>query len=79
VFVMRRAEGGEPGQIDLYQLDARDASALVLADDFTLRPRDIIYVTAAPVARWNRVIQQLLPTAQGVFYGTSAYDDVRDN
>lgn len=79
VFVMRRAEGGEPGQIDLYQLDARDASALVLADDFTLRPRDIIYVTAAPVARWNRVIQQLLPTAQGVFYGTSAYDDLRDN
>ena len=78
VFVMRRAEGGQPGQIDLYQLDARDATALVLADDFTLRSRDIIYVTAAPVARWNRVIQQLIPTAQGLFFGASAKSDINN-
>mgnify|MGYP005826295665 CR=1 FL=1 len=78
MFVMRRAENGQPGQIDLYQLDARDATALVLADDFSLHARDIIYVTAAPVARWNRVIQQLIPTAQGLFFGASAKSDINN-
>jgi polysaccharide export outer membrane protein len=79
VFVMRRAVGGEPGQIDLYQLDAKQATALVLADDFELQSRDIVYVTAAPVARWNRVIQQLLPTLQGIYLGAATEDKLGGN
>lgn len=79
VFVMRRAVGGEAGQIDLYQLDARQATALVLADDFELQSRDIVYVTAAPVARWNRVIQQLLPTLQGIYLGAATSDELSEN
>ena len=79
VFVMRRAVGGEAGQIDLYQLDAQQATALVLADDFELQSRDIVYVTAAPVARWNRVIQQLLPTLQGIYLGAATQDELSDN
>ncbi|MFZ5653365.1 MAG: polysaccharide export protein [Pseudomonadota bacterium] len=79
VFVMRRAVGGKPGQIDLYQLDAKQATALVLADDFELQSRDIVYVTAAPVARWNRVIQQLLPTLQGIYLGAATQEELRDN
>lgn len=78
IFVMRRAdEGGKP-YIDLYQLDAKEATALVLADGFALRSRDIVYVTAAPVARWNRVIQLLLPTAQGIFFGASTKNDLQN-
>lgn len=79
VFVMRRAVGGKPGQIDLYQLDAKQATALVLADDFELQSRDIVYVTAAPVARWNRVIQQLLPTLQGIYLGAATSDELSNN
>jgi polysaccharide export outer membrane protein len=79
VFVMRRAVGGEPGQIDLYQLDAKQATALVLADDFELQSRDIVYVTAAPVARWNRVIQQLLPTLQTIYLGAATSDELSNN
>ena len=80
VFVMRRGEeegeeGSEP-RIDLFQLDARQATALVLADEFVLQPRDIVYVTAAPVARWNRVISQLLPTIQTVYFGARTEREV---
>lgn len=78
VFVMRRGEEkGEP-RIDVYQLNAKNAAALVLADQFELKPRDIIYVTAAPLARWNRVIQQILPTVQTIYYGALAEDRLTD-
>ena len=66
VFVMRRAPAGSDLVANVYQLDASNAMALVLADQFPLQSRDIVYVTAAPVARWNRLILQLLPTIQGL-------------
>ena len=37
-----------------------------MAEQFTLNKRDIVYVTAAPVTRWNRIVRQLLPTAIGL-------------
>jgi len=78
VFVMRRGEeNGEP-RINIYQLNAKNAAALVLADQFELQPRDIVYVTAAPLARWNRVIQQILPTVQTIYYGALAEDRLRN-
>ncbi|TYK65339.1 polysaccharide export protein [Colwellia echini] len=68
IFVMRKRDANEEGIIaDVYQLHAQNAVALVLADQFKLQPRDIVYVTTAPVARWNRLISQLIPTVQAVY------------
>lgn len=79
VFVFRKAPAGADHGIDVYQLNAKDAAALVLADSFPLRSRDIVYVTAAPLARWNRVLSLLVPTATALYLGGRAEDQLNDN
>ena len=75
VFVIRRSEGASADSdhlIDLYQLNLKDATALVLADSFVLNNRDMVYVTAAPLARWNRVVSLLVPSFSVLFLGDEA-------
>lgn len=69
IFVFRQAPKGSDRLADVYQLNAKNAVAMVLADRFNLAERDIVFVTAAPISRWNRVINQLLPTLSGVYTG----------
>ena len=65
VYVIRRSEF--EGVIDVYQLDVSEAWALALGDEFLLQPRDVIYVSAAPISRWNRWVSNVLPSIQGLF------------
>ena len=65
IFVIRRS--ADPAKTaDVYQLDAKNMTAMVLAAQFPLKQADVIYVTAAPVARWNRLVMQILPTITSV-------------
>lgn len=70
IFVMR----GTLDRPEIFHLDAKSPDALILADQFPLQARDIVYVDAAEVARWNRVITNILPTATILNnLGTSRY------
>lgn len=51
----------------VYRLDASSADALLLAVQFELEPHDVVYVSTYKLTSWNRVVQQLLPTVQGLW------------
>lgn len=65
IYVIRKSEF--EGVIDVYQLDVSEAWAFALGDEFLLQPRDVVYVSAAPISRWNRWVSNVLPSLQGLF------------
>lgn len=62
VFVLR---ADTDDRTHVFQLDARSPEALILADRFVLRPRDVVYVDPTQLARAGRVLAQVLPWLQG--------------
>jgi len=78
VFVFRKALEGEDHGIDVYQLNAKDAAALILADSFELQERDIVYVTAAPLVKWNRVLRLMLPSMTTLLLGARAEETLSE-
>lgn len=60
IYVIR----GDYRAPSIFRLDATSADALLLATQFDLKPRDVIYVATNDLTRWNRVLSQILPTVQ---------------
>ena len=59
VYVVRKTAGGTK----VFQLDARQTGALAMAEAFELRPKDLVYVAASPLANWHRGLSMLFPGA----------------
>ncbi len=63
IYVMR----GRFEKPTIYKLDASSPDAMLMAVQFPLRPRDVVFVSTYALARWNRVISQILPTVQVIW------------
>lgn len=62
IFVIRVRPEESDKIATVYQLDISNAVALTMGTHFPLQPQDVVYVTSAPLARWNNVISLLLPS-----------------
>ena len=63
VYLMRADQNGEPL---IYQLDGRDPSSLILAEQFTMRPRDVVFVAPTDITELGRVVAQIFPLTSAV-------------
>ncbi|HYE36431.1 polysaccharide biosynthesis/export family protein [Methylocaldum sp.] len=60
---------------EIFQLNGESPDAMILAEQFSLKPHDIVFVGTAGVTQWSRVLNQLLPSSfsqvmtRGAFYG----------
>lgn len=62
IFVVRQEKRSDKIP-SVYQLKMTSVHSMLLAEQFSLRSRDVVYVTATPITRWSRVIGQLLSTS----------------
>jgi polysaccharide biosynthesis/export protein len=70
MFVIRGAGGHAP---TVFHLDARSPVAMVLASQFELEPKDVVYVDGNGLVRFSRVLSLLLPSVNtGVAAGIAA-------
>jgi polysaccharide biosynthesis/export protein len=61
--------------ISVYRLNTRSPQNLLIAEQFCLANNDIIYVPPAGVVSWNRVINQILPSLETIWYTRSLVRD----
>lgn len=65
IYVIRNANEAQPV---VYHLSARSPVMLGLADNFELKPKDVVYVDSAPIVRYNRIIGLIIPTTQEIVW-----------
>ena len=64
IYVIRQTQHVD--ELDIFQVSVSQAYHFALADQFNLAERDIVYVTAAPITRWNRFISNVLPSITSI-------------
>jgi len=66
VLVFRRPPTPQETAL-IYALDMSTPQGMLLAGEFNLQPRDVVYVKTTAFAQYNLVINQILPTISTVF------------
>ena len=69
IYVIRK---GSQASTQVFHLDAKNPTALALADRFGLQARDVVYIDPVGLVQWNRFISLILPAAQVVDLGSQA-------
>lgn len=64
VYVLR--DDSKNNLMSIYHIDLSTIANMALADRFKMQSNDIVYVDASGLARWSRVLNLLLPSAQGL-------------
>lgn len=63
VYVLRPSQDpAEFGAVTAWHLDMRNAANMTLATRMEMRPNDIVFVEEQPITKWNRVVQQIVPS-----------------
>lgn len=67
ILVFRRSQQSDDRKPVVFTLDLSNPGGVLLAGEFMLKPRDVVYVQATAFARYNSVVLQILPTVQAIF------------
>ena len=57
-----RGEKDNTGFVTAWHLNGKNVANMLLATELLLKPNDIIFIAEQPITRWNRVVQQLVPS-----------------
>lgn len=79
VYVIRGAQDLSDSTATVFQLDAKSPTAFVLAEHFHIEPKDVIYVGAASITRWNRFISLLFPSTGLINTAIDLKDELDSN
>lgn len=71
IYVIRATE--DPSKPKVFRLDSSSPVGFALAEHFSLKPKDVVYVDATGLTRWSRMINLLLPTAVGANTSHAAF------
>ncbi|MFM0737812.1 polysaccharide biosynthesis/export family protein [Paraburkholderia xenovorans] len=66
LFVIRNSTSETP---EVYHLDATSPVSMVLANQFELQPKDVVYVDNGALVRFNRVLNLFLPAINAAVTG----------
>lgn len=61
IHVIRRTE--KTNKPIVYQFNGESADTMPLAGQFYLKPNDVVFIAPAGVTSWNRVVSNILPSA----------------
>jgi polysaccharide biosynthesis/export protein len=78
VYVIRGSEKLTQTPAQVFHLNARSPASYALADNFRVKPGDVVWVGAAGITKWNRFLSQLLPLS-GLIYQTAGSVDRVNN
>lgn len=81
VYVIRGVDASQltaeaPSTATVYHLRAKSPAAFALADSFSVRAGDVVFVGAAGITRWNRFLSQLLPLSGILRNAANVQNDV---